>query len=153
MSWSLYWVFIIIHSLLVKWENWSKTNLCCLLYYVTGIQMTLNWNAVGFKPLWLMSNTKHLDLQIGFICRKAKIILAQMMISILSTLQNEALLQGSVLWEVMSQSKPNRNRKVELSHDALKGSIFIRLTITDFKCRFLASHIGKVIVSKNRLQR
>lgn len=89
-----------------------------------------------------MSNTKHLDFRIqsiGFICWKAEINLAQMIISILSTLQNEALLQESVLWEAMSQSKPNRNKKAaELSHDALKGRIFIRLKITDFKYRFLA---------------
>lgn len=56
--------------------------------------MSLNWNSGEFKPLWLMSNTKHLDLQVGSICWKAKINPAQMIISILSTLQNEGLLQG-----------------------------------------------------------
>lgn len=53
----------------------------------------------------------------------------------------------------MSQSEANRNRKAGLSHDALKGRIFLRLTITDFKYTLLASHVGKVIVNKNRLQR
>lgn len=59
--------------------------------------MTQNWNSGGFKPLWLMSNTKHLDVQVGFTGWKAKINLAQMIISILSPLQDAALLQGSVL--------------------------------------------------------
>lgn len=57
-----------------------KTNLCCLFYCVISNQMTtLNWNSVGFKPFWLMSDTKHLDFQIqsvGFICWKAILNLA-----------------------------------------------------------------------------